>query len=158
MLGCHVCEIAMCACVSQPWEKDNVKLFYVWLFVGAGFMAWLMTTIVRKFKAAGIAVAAVLFVLMTLSGVLALLREPNSYHVMYGRDEAAVRAFFCRQWSPSPPSSRTVVVWRPFPLSSPLLSSPLLSSPLVCSLPHYRHRRMQRRWVSGCATTPELRP
>lgn len=94
----------------QPWDRDNVKLFYIWLFVASGFNA---VTLLRPFlealgnsgkqasrdqpasnstKASLFIVPTLLFLMMT-TGILSYVREAGNNHILYGRDEIAVRAF-----------------------------------------------------------------
>ena len=108
---------------SQPWDRDNVKLFYIWLFVASGFNA---VTLLRPFmaafgdrgqqasrdkpssdsaKASLFIVPTLLFLMMT-TGFLSYVREAGNNHILYGRDEIAVRSSdclvsFCCCWAAS---------------------------------------------------------
>ncbi len=104
---------------AQPWERDNVKLLYVWLFFAAGFVGSEMKSLVDgssplfpvhaapatsaaparggRGKKGGSSVspsalvAGVLLFTMVFTGVLSYLRETQNHHVLYGKDERAVR-------------------------------------------------------------------
>jgi hypothetical protein len=98
----------------QPWERDNVKLLYVWLFVGSAFVAdqvlgfALQPASTPGPRAPGpkgkrpsgsggvggapLAIGAVLVLSMTLAGLLSYIRESQNHHVLYGRHEKAVGA------------------------------------------------------------------
>ena len=86
-------------------------MFIVWHFVAAGFISSIVVSLVQhglalplapepaegskprsQVDVVGAAVAAFLILLMTTTGVLSVLRECNSYHVLYGKDDVAVRA------------------------------------------------------------------
>lgn len=95
----------------QPWERDNVKLLYVWLFIASGFVAHHVLALtfpapaVAPNKGAGrgkrsgssgpsnptaLALGGLLVLSMVLAGVLSYIRESQNHHVLYGVHEKDV--------------------------------------------------------------------
>ena len=92
----------------QPWNRDNVKMFYIWLFVAAGFNAlYLISPFLDALagtadgkksdkpappqQKAMLIVVPLALVLMTFTGFLSYVRETGHHHILYGQDEIAVR-------------------------------------------------------------------
>lgn len=100
---CVRARVCVCACVwvcpPQPWDRDNIKLFYQWLFTASGFIAAIIVppftaalSALFRYKRRNFALvwAPLLVILLTTSGMLSYIREQRSFAVLYGPEETAV--------------------------------------------------------------------
>ena len=75
--------------IFQPWEMDNTKVFYIWAFGASVFVCYLLRRVaaaVSQYRGLSLVVlpiVALLYVLLTISGVLCCVQETVSNSMMF---------------------------------------------------------------------------
>ena len=73
----------------QPWDKDNTKIFAIWVFMAAGVAIWTLSKWGSKNFVLKL-VVILLFVSMITSGTILCIREANLWWMYGGNEEYKV--------------------------------------------------------------------